>query len=279
VSEAQLVLIFMLATLLVVMLAWLTLFSVVSAKTRIIAGHRRSLAAEQQLRLAQAAFTDNAHHELRTPLQVLLGHLQMLELAEATPQDRAILQQAQQATAKLTHMVQSLLDYSSLAQGTLSLQAELEDLDAHLHSLADCFQLRASARGLSPAVDLDSLPRPLLCNAHRLSQALDALLDNAIGFSVHGQVSFRLKAHEESGIWNLRFEIQDDGPGLPPDWQHLLEPYEQGEHGLRRRCGGFGLGLPLARGIIEGMGGRLGLVSLPKGTLAWVEITLREAAQ
>lgn len=277
-SEAQLVLIFVLATIVVVMLAWLTLFSVVSAKSRIIRGQRQTLEAEQQLHRAQEVFTDNAHHELRTPLQVLSGHLQILESLDPTPKQVAILDQAREAANQLGRQIQGLLDLSSLAQGTLATRPDLADLGAHLEPIAHRFEARARAKGLTPLVTLDPLPRPVCCDASRICQALEALLDNALGFTERGNVAFRLRATPEPGTWHLRFEIEDEGPGLPPDWERLLHPFEQEEHSLRRRRGGLGIGLPLALGIVELMGGRLGLVPRAAGTLAWVEITVSERA-
>lgn len=276
-SDTHLVLIFVLATMAVVMLAWLTLFSVVAAKSRIIREQRKALEGEQRLRLAQEAFTDNAHHELRTPLQVLAGHLQMARDLSSRPDQVAALDQAQETTARLGHLVQGLLDFSSLAQGTLSMRTEPTDLGAHLALLAGNLKTQAQAQGLTVRVALDTLPAPLFCDAARLCQALEALIDNALGFTERGTVAFGMKAHPDGRAWNLRFEIQDQGPGLPPDWERLLKPFEQEERSLRRRRGGLGIGLPLAAGLIGLMGGRMGLVPLATGTLAWVEVRLEEA--
>ena len=275
-QESQLVLIFVLATVLVVALAWLALFSVVSAKSRIIREQRRALEAEQRVRRVQEAFTDNAHHELRTPVQILAGHLQMLQDLDPGPEQEKILARAQTTATHLGHLVQGLLDLSSLAQGTLTLNPALTDLGGHLTGLAGSFETRARAKGLEPRVALDPLPQPLVCDAPRLSQALEALLDNALGFTERGDIRFRMSAHPEGQTWLLRFEIEDQGPGLPPDWERLLRPFEQEERSLRRRRGGLGIGLPLAAGLIELLGGRMGLEPLATGTLAWVELRLEE---
>lgn len=276
-QEAYFFLIFVLATFIVVALAWLTLFSVVSAKSRIIHEQRRSLAAEQHLRHAQEAFTDNAHHELRTPVQILSGQLQMLRDLEPSPAQATLLDQAQRATYQLERLVQGLLDLSSLGHGTLPIRPVLTDLGAHLEGLARCFEAGAQAKGLAFHADLAPLPRPLVCDGARLSQALEALLENAVGFSDQGTIAFRLTAHSAGPMWHLRFVVEDQGPGLPADWERLLKPFEQAERGLRRSRGGLGIGLPLAAGIVELMGGRLGLEPRQVGTLAWLEIALTEA--
>ncbi|HEX4844692.1 MAG TPA: HAMP domain-containing sensor histidine kinase [Geothrix sp.] len=275
--ENQLVLSYILGLTVLLALGGLALFSLAHAKNRIIREQRRALEAEQRLRRTQEAFTDNAHHELRTPVQVLAGHLQMLRDLDPTAQQAAVLARAQEAAARLDHLVQGLLDLASLAQDTLALHPALTDLGAHLAHLGKSIEARAGAKGLEPRVALDPLPRPLTGDAARLCQALEALVDNALGFTERGAVTFRMTARPEDRAWHLRFEIEDQGPGLPPDWARLLRPFEQEEQSFRRRRGGLGIGLPLAAGIIDLMGGRMGLEPLATGTLAWVEIRLEEA--
>ncbi|BDU69116.1 hypothetical protein GETHOR_12170 [Geothrix oryzae] len=277
-QEVHLLLIFGLATIVVMLLSWLALFSVVQGKNRVLQEQKKALEGERRLRRAQEAFTDNAHHELRTPVQILSGHLQMLGDLDPTPGQAVLLGQAQRAATQLSHLVQSLLDLSSLGQGTLALRPTLTDLGDHLTGLAHRAEADARAKGLAMQVALDPLPHPLLCDAARLTQALEALLDNAVGFSDRGTISFRMAARPQGRSWQLRFEIEDQGPGLPLDWERLMKPFEQEEQSLRRRRGGLGIGLPLAAGLIERLGGRIGFQPLTTGTLAWVEIPLKEEA-
>lgn len=275
-SETHLVLIFVLATLGGVMMAWLTLFSVVTAKSRIIREQKRALAAEQRLRRSQESFTDNAHHELRTPLQILASHLQLLQDMDPRPEQEQVLRLAQTTASHLGRLVQGLLDLSSLAHGTLPTHTALTDLGPHLAWLARASAAKAGEKGLDLSTALDPLPKPLLCDASRLCQALDALLDNAIGFTDQGTIGFTLRARPEGSDWLLRFEITDQGPGIALDWERLLRPFEQEEQGFRRRRGGLGIGLPLAAGILDLLGGRMGLEPITGGTRAWVEIRLPE---
>ncbi|WP_291271692.1 HAMP domain-containing sensor histidine kinase [Geothrix sp.] len=277
-QEVHLLLIFGLATIVVMLLSWLALFSVVQGKNRVLQEQRKALEGERRLRRAQEAFTDNAHHELRTPVQILSGHLQMLSDLDPTPEQTTLLHQAQQTAAHLSHLVQSLLDLSSLGQGTLAIRPALTDLGTYLASLARRAEADAHAKGLVMQVAMDPLPHPLVCDAARLIQSLEALLDNAIGFSDRGTISFRMAARSQGRTWHLRFEIEDQGPGLPLDWERLMRPFEQEEQSLRRRRGGLGIGLPLAAGLIERLGGRIGFQPLTAGTLAWVDIPLKEEA-
>ena len=276
-SENQLVLSYLLGVVSLLAIGGLAIFAIASAKDRIIREQRRALEAEQHLRLAQEAFTDNAHHELRTPVQVLAGHLQMARDLGTTEEQIAILDRARETAARLGHLVQGLLDLASLAQGTLTLRPGPTDLGSHLAQLGKRLEGQAGIKGLEAKVALAPLPVPLVCDAVRLSQALGVLLDNAVGFTERGAVGFRMTARPGGSAWTLRFEIEDEGPGLPPDWERLLNPFEQEERSLRRRRGGLGIGLPLAAGLIQLMGGRMGLRPLATGTLAWVELRLEEA--
>ncbi len=276
-SEFHFVLSYILGTCFLMAVGGLALFAVAHAKNRIIREQQRFLEAERRLRRTQQAFTDNAHHELRTPIQILMGYLQLLQELDPRPDQRQLLEKTQAATLQLGSLVQGLLDLSSLGQGTLTVTPTPTNLNPRLAGLAMCFQAGARAKGADLHAELAPLPDHLICDAGRLSQALEALLDNALKFTDRGRLEFRLAAQPEGRFCRLRFEIQDPGPGLPADWARLLQPFEQEEHGFRRRHGGLGIGLPLAFGIIEHLGGRMGLQPLPLGTLAWVELRLEVA--
>lgn len=278
-SEASLVLSYTAATLVALATGALALFAAAHAKNRVIREQQRALASEQRLRRSQEAFMDNAHHEFRTPLQILSGHLQMLADLEPAPEAAALLAQAQAATRDLDRLVRNLLDLSALDQGTLMLHPTLVDLNTSLSLMAQRSEAGARARGLDFRTDLATLPGPVLCDEPRLLQALEALLDNALGFSVRGTLTFRLTLRAEGPGWRLCFDIEDEGPGLPADWHHLLKPFEQAERGLRRQRGGLGIGLPLAHGLVTLMGGRMGLAPRTAGTRVWLEVEVQAASQ
>ena len=276
--ETQLVLSYLLGALALLAFGGLALFAVAHAKNRIIKEQRKALEAEQRLRRAQAAFTDNAHHELKTPLQVISGHLHILAALEPTREQAEVLARAEAATRRLQDLVQDLLDFTALHQGTLTLRPELMDLEPHLRALAAEYRTRATAQGLDYRIEGDPLPVPVRCDGPRLRRALAALLDNALKFTSKGALQVRWTVHREAGRCHLRFEVTDTGPGLPQDWAHLLDPFEQAAAAHRIQSG-LGLGLPLASGLLQLMGGRLGLVPLPTGTQAWVDLELEEAGR
>lgn len=274
--ETRIVLIFVLVSVAMVLLAWLTLFSVVSAKSRIIQEQRKALEAEQRLRRSQEAFADNAHHELKTPLQILSGTLHMLRESQPSPEQAQMLIHAESAAQRLIRLVQDLLDLTALQQGTLTIHAEPMDLGAHLRALIADFETQAKAKGLVFRVQQASLCPSVICDGPRLTRALASLLENALRFTDAGAVDICWKVNHENGTCRLQFEVADAGPGLPADWPRLLQPFEQAANHGHRVPGGLGLGLPLAAGLLRAMGGTLGLRPGPVGTLAWAAVPLKE---
>jgi signal transduction histidine kinase len=278
VPETQLILSYLLSILALLTLGGLALFSMAHAKDRIIREQRKALEAEQRLRRAQEAFTDNAHHELKTPLQIISGHLHILRQLDPRPEQTEILVRAESATRRLQDLVQDLLDFTALHQGSLVIRPELMDLEPHLKGLVADYGARAAARGLQFHAEGDPLPAPVACDGPRLRRALAALLDNALKFTATGTIQVRWTARRDQGHCLLRFEVADTGHGLPPDWPRLLLPFEQGVAHPHRIQEGLGLGLPLAAGLLRAMGGRMGLTPLPAGALAWAELDLPEQA-
>lgn len=275
-SEIQLVISYLLGILFLMSVGGVALFAVAHAKNRIIREQARALETEQRLRRAQEAFTDNAHHELKTPLQILTGHLRMLGLMNLDREQAELLAQADTASQRLQSLVQDLLDLTALHQGSLRICCSLEDLESHLRDLIRDFGAQAAAKGLAFRAEQGSLPIPVVCDSSHLSRALSALLENAVRFTAAGSIQVRWTARYEAGFCHLRFEVEDTGPGLPADWPRLLQPFEQGAVHPHRVQEGLGLGLPLAAGLLRAMGGQLGLAPHSAGTLAWAEIPLDE---
>lgn len=274
--ETQLVLSYLLGVLALLAFGGLAIFAVAHAKDRIIAEQRKALEAEQRLRRAQLAFTDNAHHELKTPLQIIAGHLQILGALQPSPEQAEALTRAEAATRRLQGLVEDLLDFTALRQETLALRPEFVDLEPRLRALAAEYRPRAEAKGLAYLVAGEPLPAPLRCDGPRLRRALAALLDNALHATASGTLQVRWTAHRTGGRCRLRFEVTDTGHGLPEGWARLLDPFEQAPAEGQIPTG-LGLGLPLAAGYLQAMGGRLGLVPQPVGTQAWAEVELDEA--
>ena len=275
--EVPLILSFVFASIFMTAVGGLALYGLAHAKNRIIREQHRALEAEQCQQRAQQAFLDNAHHELKTPLQIISGNLYLLGTLELNDAQEKVLARAELATHRLNSLVQDLLEFTALQQGTLTLHLSELNLGPHLKALASEYESTAKAKGLDFRVEAEDSLTIVHCDWPRLRRALSALLDNAIRFTDKGSITVKAKVDSTSDRCALRFEVADTGLGLPAEWSRLLRPFEQEAGGPHRIPEGLGIGLSLASGLIEKMDGKLGLSPMPEGTLAWVEVFLKQA--
>ena len=234
------------------------------------------LAAEAALREANQRkdeFLAMLGHELRNPLAAISNATEVTKRLAAGDER---LQRAQRVlerqAAHMTRLIDGLLEVSRIARGKI--QLERETLDAR-HVVATVLQDRrsqAEAQGLTVSVDLS--PRPVWVSADtvRLTQVVDNLLGNAIKFT-HPPGRIRVSLAEEAGAAVLR--IADTGVGMRPESiERLFLPFQQEAQGIARSEGGLGLGLALARGLVELHAGTIEARSQGPGTGAELEVRL-----
>lgn|GEM_PF-6425318 len=246
--------------------------------------------AAEQANAAKGAFLANMGHELRTPMNALIGFSTLLlEGHESmTPHQRDYLQKIHDAASALSSLINDILDYSQVASGDLHLTPRPLDLDALLERTCQLYGPSAEKKGLafSSLRDLD-VPQVLAGDPLRLQQVLDHLVDNAIAFTERGSVQIRVERATppessgapttDPGCIRVRFAIEDTGCGLTPEQcQGLFVPFQQGNMSASRGHGGAGLGLSLSRGLVERMGGEIGVESqLGAGSRFWFTVPLR----
>jgi signal transduction histidine kinase len=235
--------------------------------------NRRLRRANEELTEAdrlKAQFVQNVNHEMRTPIAVLQGYLEILTDADGAGElQRRALEAMRVQVGRLTRMVQDLLEYSALAHGQA--RAPLEPVDAAAAVERCAAERRPGVLGSLRTIEVD-LPGPVpaaLGEPRRIARALDALVDNAVRFTPPGsRIVLRAATLERDGGRWVRIEVQDDGPGIPPErLERLFEAFRQGDGSSTREVGGLGLGLALAREQAESMDGRLEAESAPgRGT-------------
>ncbi|GAB6047015.1 hypothetical protein JCM19379_08380 [Methyloparacoccus murrellii] len=239
-----------------------------------------------QLKAANAAktqFLAHMSHELRTPLNSIMGFAQILEMDRISPEQREMLQAINQASADLLHMINDLLDLTTIEAGGLVLQTESFQLETLLGQLESLLRNQAASKGLSLQVRcLGAEPGRLSGDPLRLKQVLLNLLGNAIKFTGRGEVSLTVQRLSTDGaaIW-LRFEVRDTGIGISREvMDRLFQPFSQGDPSITRRFGGTGLGLVISQRIVEAMGGRMGVSSeVDRGSLFWFEAPFARAGR
>jgi CheY-like chemotaxis protein len=173
-------------------------------------------------------------------------------------------------------LINDVLEMSKIEAGRVHLNITNFDLRALLGDLEHMFRLRTDAQSLQFSIDChSSVPRYARSDEGKLRQILTNLIGNAVKFTKTGWIAVRLQAaNGESQSWRLRGDVEDTGPGIPPeDQQRLFREFEQTESG--QRAGGTGLGLAISRRFARLMGGDLTVVStVGKGTTFHFDIPI-----
>jgi signal transduction histidine kinase/ActR/RegA family two-component response regulator len=250
---------------------------------------KQILAAEASARLnAELAdqhkteFLSKISHELRTPLNIVLGMAELLEDGNPADTPHPELAAIKEAGQNLLHLINGILDFSRLENGTMSLSPAPFDLYAILGRLKKKYEPAAKAKRLTLVYqDPAAVPTMVFGDEARIFQVLENLLDNAIKFTEHGEISLRvrplgLKAVNDQHIIHLRFEVVDTGCGIPLDQQAaMFESFKQFESYATRKTGGLGIGLTISQQLIDLMHGKIGMKSEPgKGSTFFVDLDL-----
>ncbi len=224
---------------------------------------------------AKSAFVANISHEIRTPLNALLGMAQLLERSELDRAQRGHVKVLLEAGRGLKTLLDDVI---ALSRDEGEARHELdEDCDAGqaARTVARLLQPRAWEKQLKLGVSAASnLPR-VAADPRRVRQVLLKLADNAIKFTQRGSVELRVEAEEpgESGQ-RLRFSVTDTGLGIPPEFAaRIFDPFAAGDYSYARRQEGAGLGLAVARRIVEQLGGTIGFESeAGQGSNFWFSV-------
>lgn len=220
---------------------------------------------------AKSTFLTTMSHELRTPLNGILGFAQILLRDPAMSlSQREGVATIQRSGEHLLTLINDVLDLAKVESGKLDLQTEVFELMPLLNSLVELLAVRARAKNLALQFEAHDLPERLVGDPRRLRQVLLNLLGNAIKFTEQGLVRLTVTR-------GLYFRVEDTGPGISAaDREKLFQPFSQ--FGPRhKQAEGTGLGLSISRRLVELMGGRLQVESVPgQGSCFTFELALAE---
>ena len=216
-------------------------------------------ASDQKLKLLATM-----SHEMRTPLNGIIGMNALLLDTALEPNQRAYAESIRESGAALLALINDLLDYAKIDAGRMTLDEEPFYPKALAQNVAELLSPRAADKGIEIAVYVDErIPHLLLGDEARLRQILINLAGNGVKFTDQGGVLIEAHLVELAGDnARVRFDIRDTGIGIPEDMQaQIFHEFAQAETGAAKRNEGTGLGLAIAHKLVAAMGGAIGLES------------------
>ena len=257
---------------------------------RLVGDLEDAVRTAHQLALAKDDFVSMVSHEMRTPLNGIIGMAGLMLDANLSPELR------QQATAVrhsgeiLLAMINDILDLSKMQAGKLEIEMLDFDVREIVAEVAELLAERATSNGVELIWRVHpDVPRQLRGDPARLRQVLLNLAGNAVKFTDRGgQVLIRARLHADpgdaelgdAGVKVVWFEVQDTGIGIAPEArQRLFQPFSQADASTARRYGGTGLGLAISKRLVELMNGEIGVDStVGWGSTFWFSLPLARAA-
>nr|CRH05758.1 putative Histidine kinase with Pas 3 domain, PAS 4 domain, HisKA domain, HATPase domain and Response reg domain [Candidatus Magnetococcus massalia] len=217
---------------------------------------------------AKSAFLATMSHDIRTPMNAVLGMTELLQEEPLTQEQKRFVQTIHRAGGALLSLINDILDLSKIEAGELTLESLNFSLTELAQDSLDILMLRASEKGLELHFEIDpELPTHVMGDPERLQQVLLNLLGNAIKFTQTGQIRLYIDWFDPQQEM-LHFTIQDSGVGIAPDrLESIFQPFSQAESSTFRNYGGTGLGLTICRQLIETMHGTI-----------WAESTLNQGS-
>jgi two-component system sensor histidine kinase RpfC len=254
-------------------------FYVRSLVTRMFDAVARAEAANQ----AKRRFISVVSHEMRTPLNAIIGMADLMRDTTLSREQADMLQTLRGSSNVMLGLVEDVLDFSKIEAGKLVLERTDFDLHALVNSTSRILQAQAQAKSVEFVVSMmPEVPPALRGDAHHLRQVLINLAGNAVKFTERGSVTVHVSLQEETeSAVRVKFSVRDTGVGIAPEaQQRIFESFTQADQSTTRRFGGTGLGTTIAKQLVELMGGRIGLESaVGLGSTFWFEVLLDKQAE
>lgn len=235
----------------------------------------RQRAAEASL--AKTQFVANMSHEIRTPLNGIIGISTLFKTTPLNTDQRDLLKTLESSSKLLLSLLNNVLDFTKIEERKFTVENVAFSPEEAVHDSLEIFRSQANSKKIQLGASVSNTLGTLKGDAVVLRQVLANLLGNAIKFTQEGSVTISATAlNEESEKLTVRFEVADTGIGIPANKQHkIFESFTQADASTTRKFGGSGLGLTIAKHMVEEMGGTLNFQSTEGvGSRFWFDLVL-----
>ena len=225
-------------------------------------------------------FVANMSHEIRTPLNGIIGVGTLFRTTPLNEEQQRLIDTLDSSSRLLMSLLNNVLDFAKIEEGKLAIEAADFSVDTLLEDTARVFRPQVEAKEVELEVQVTSAIGQLHGDPHRLQQVLANLLGNSVKFTRQGSIILSVAVlRQDEQDCRVRFQVADTGVGIPVEAQdRIFESFAQADISTTRRYGGSGLGLTIAKHLVEAMGGELSFESVENlGSRFWFDLTLKRA--